>query len=328
MPLRALLSVGVLATTIFAAGPAARARGHSPNVWERAQDPTMAFGDAVHREVQGLLLVADHLHWHSPMGQEQLGRARHLLEAIQADSAPDVRLRFDFGQVVARLGDDKRAARVLESALAGAPDHPLATSAYFDLGICYAKLSRPDEEIAAYDEYLRRETSLVNRARALSNRADAHMVQGRLALAITDYRAALLLTPDMVPGHWGLAVALDRAGDAPAALSEARVAITYDPLDQQLSSPNVFFMPAYDHFWYEGIGAMARAQQIDDMPTAILWWETAVAKWAEYTAFATSDDRWLVLAKAHQASCQRKLDQAKKAAARAPKHRRPPVEDP
>ena len=100
---------------------------------------------------------------------------------------------------------------------------------------------------------------------------------------------------------------------------EAKAAVTYDPLDQQLSRTDVFFMPSYDLYFYQALGAMARAQLADDPATAILWWETAVAKWMEYLATASSSDAWLTLAKAHQTSSERQLATAKKKLARAPK---------
>jgi tetratricopeptide (TPR) repeat protein len=260
------------------------------------------------------------------MGQEQLAKAMRILDEVHADRSPDVRLRFDAGHALSLLGDYARATPVLESALRQGPNHPLATEAYFSVAICYAKQNRPDDEIVAYDEFLRRETDSGARAQALSNRAEAQMLVGKVPPAIADYRASLSLEADSALAHWGLAVALDRSGDVPGALAEAKIAITYDPLDQQLESPNVFFMPSYDRYWYEGIGAMARAGDIDDAATSILWWETAVGKWRDYVEHATSDDRWLPLANAHLASCDQKLTKAKKRASRAPRKKETPVD--
>jgi tetratricopeptide (TPR) repeat protein len=319
----------------------ASAHAHSPSLWERAADPRMALADEVHREVEARLMMADRfdrgagvdkLHRHTPMALEELGKAMQRLKEAHADGSPDVRLRFDLGRVAESLGDEKAAAPVLKSALLEAPDHPLATRAYFSQGICFAKLGLPEEEIVAYDKYLARETDPLDRALALSNRAEAEMYmarllppgsdyQGRLTLAINDYRAALSLEPSFGSAHWGLAVALDRSGDTPGGLAEAKIAITFDPLDQLLTGPDIFFVPSYDLNWYEAMSAIARAQQVDDAITAILWWETAVAKWATYVAVAASDDRWLSLAKAHQASSQRELGRAKKRGAHAPKLR-------
>jgi tetratricopeptide (TPR) repeat protein len=311
----------------LAGATSAIAQEHPPTIWERAIDPARSEAEKrAHRDAQVLFAEAQSLRSSSPMGQEQLSKALRVLDEVHADTSPDVRLRFDAGRALSLLGEYGRAAPVLESALRQAPDHPLATEAYFSVAICYAKQNRPDDEIVAYDEFLRRESDPAARAQALSNRAEAQMLVGRLPPAIADYRASLAIEPDSALAHWGLAVALDRSGDAPGALSEAKAAITYDPLDQQLESPNVFFMPPYDRYWYEGIGAMARAADIDDAATSILWWETAVGKWRDYLGLAFSDDRWLPLASAHLASCEQKLNKAKKRASRSPKKKDAPVE--
>jgi tetratricopeptide (TPR) repeat protein len=159
----------------------------------------------------------------------------------------------------------------------------------------------------------------LSRGMALTNRAEAQMLLHRLPPAIADYRAALVLHPDEPLTHWGLAIALDRTGDSPGAMVEAKAAVIYDPLDQELTRTEVFFMPPYDLYFYQGLGAMARAQTVDDPATSVLWWETAVAKWMEYIATAASNDAWITLARAHQTSSERQLEAAKKKLARAAK---------
>ncbi|HEY3593620.1 MAG TPA: tetratricopeptide repeat protein [Polyangiaceae bacterium] len=298
----------------------AHAQEHAPTLWERALDPARSEAERqAHREAQLYFADAQQQRSTSQLGQEQISKAMHVLDEVHADTSPDVRLRFDAGYALSMLGEYDRAAPVLESALRDGPDHPRATEGYFQVAICYAKQYRPEEEIQAYDEFLRRETDSGSRAQALSNRGEAQMLIGRLTPAIADYRASLVLEPDSPLTHWGLAVALDRNGDMPGALTEANTAITYDPLDQRLESSDVFFMPPYDRYWYEGIGAMARAGAIDDAATSTLWWETAVGKWRDYIGLATSDDRWLALAKAHLASCDQKLTKAQKRASQAAK---------
>ncbi|HKQ69057.1 MAG TPA: tetratricopeptide repeat protein [Polyangiaceae bacterium] len=297
----------------------ALAAGHAPTQWDIARNPAVKSAEATHRQVELLLITVEQVGSHSLVGKEKLLQAMLLLDEAKADVSPDVRLRLDFGVVASDLGDDKRAAPVLESALAEAPEGPVAVRAWFSLGVSYTRLGRPDDEIRAWDEFLRRETHVPHRADALSNRAEALMLTGRLPAAIADYRASIGLHPDDVMAHWGLAVALDRNGDTLGAMAEARAAITYDPLDQKMTSDSVFFVPSYELYWYEGVGAMARAQQVDDAATAVLWWETAVSKWMEYIAVSALDDKWLPLARAHQASSQRELDRAKKRAAKSPK---------
>jgi tetratricopeptide (TPR) repeat protein len=290
-------------------------------------DPSLAVTDRVHREVQGLRYLS-FLRATATVRQEQLARALRILEDVDAEHSSDVRLRFDLGSLLSLIGDEKRAAAVLESAIAMAPEGPSAVDAYWSLAIAYVKLGRFDDEVAAYEEFLRRKTTAYERARALCNRAESQVRRDKLGEALRDYRESLVLQPEDVLCHWGYAVALDRTGDAPAAMTEAKMAITFDPLDQELSNPGVFFLPPYERFWYEGLGAMARAQQIDDPATAVLWWDAAVVKWAAYLAYAPADDRWVPLAKAHQASCQRRVEDAKKEAIRLSKGRkRVPVDD-
>jgi tetratricopeptide (TPR) repeat protein len=324
---RVALAALVSAQLVGAPG-AASADGHTPTVWDRAIDPSLATSDRIHREVQGLRYISYYLRSNSSSRQEQLARSLRLLEEVDAEHSHDVRLRFDLGSLLSLMGDEKRAATVLEGAIALAPDHPSTVDAYWSLAIAYVKLGRFDDEIAAYEEFLRRQTTGYQRARALCNRAESQVRRDKLAEALRDYRESLVLQPEDVLCHWGYAVALDRSGDAPAAMVEAKTAITFDPLDQELSNPGVFFLPPYERFWYEGLGAMARARQIDDPATSVLWWDAAVVKWAGYLAFAPADDRWVPLAKAHQASCQRRVEEAKKAALRLRKGRRPvPVEN-
>jgi tetratricopeptide (TPR) repeat protein len=292
---------------------ASNGTAHAPTVWERAADPARGTAEHVHRSVEKLLAEAEALRWHTPMAEERLTLALHLLEGADAIDSADLRLRFDLGRVLSLLGEDERAAAALENSLRTAPDDPQAADAYFKLAVSYARLGRPSEEIAAYDEYLRRETNPVDRAIALSNRAESRMVEGDLTQAVVDYRASIALSADNVLAHWGLAVALDRTGDRAGGLNEAKIAIGYDPLDQLLGDRStVFFVPPYDRYWYEGLGAMARAEMIDDPGTSILWWETAMAKWSEYAAAASEHDRWVPLAKQHKTQCGRALADARK----------------
>jgi tetratricopeptide (TPR) repeat protein len=316
----AILFVAAVIAMAIASPSSAETGSHKPGVWERANNPRAAVFESAHRSVEGLLIEAQKLKWHTPMGKAKLLAALSLLEGIEAEKASDVRLKFDYGRVLSLLKQYERAMSDLSTALFEAPDHPAAIDAYYSIAICYAKLGRPKDEIASYNEFLRRETDIPSRANAIANRGEAWMVQGNLAAAIEDLRASLALVPDNVLAHLSLAVALDRNGDRTAALSEAKIAVTYDALDQQIGSPNVFFMPPYDRYWYDALGAAARAQQINDSATSILWWETAAGKWKEYIDAAGPQDRWIGFARSHLASTEREL---KKARARAARGTRP-----
>jgi tetratricopeptide (TPR) repeat protein len=245
-----------------------------------------------------------------------------LLEGVQGDTATDVRLVFTYGRILSMLKRYEPAMNVLQAALRRAPDHPAATDAYFSIAICYAKLGRPADEIAAYEEFLRRETDNSSRANAMANRGEAHMVHGNLAAAIEDLRASLAVASDNALAHFSLAVALDRSGDRRGAIAEAKLALTYDPLGQQIGSPSVFFMPPYDRYWYDALGAMARAELVNDVATSILWWETAAGKWKEYIDAAGPQDRWIGSAKSQLVSAERALKRARASVARSGRTRR------
>jgi tetratricopeptide (TPR) repeat protein len=290
-----------------------RGEVHAPTVWDRAADPVRDGWEHVHRSVGRLRREVDEIESRGPAAvgvQERLTLALHLLELAGAAEASDIRLRYDMGLILSKLEEDERGVTVLENALREAPEHPMAADAYFHLAICYARLGRSVDEIAAWGKYLELGTDPGVRALVLSNRAEAHMIEGNMPIAIEDYRASLALDPSNVAAHWGLAVALDRTGDQAGGLSEAKIAIGYDPVDRELSRS--FFVPPYERHWYEGLGATARAEMIEDATTSILWWETAVAKWSEYVGAAAEGDRWLPLAKLHLMRCERELASAKK----------------
>src|SRR5690606_13296059 len=102
------------------------------------------------------------------------------------------------------------------------------------LAICYARLGRHDEEIAAYAEALVIEPHADVRAVLLANRAEAFMVRGDILSAVRGYRQSLQEAPgsDAAPTTlWGLAVALDRSGDFSGALERIALARTYDAID-------------------------------------------------------------------------------------------------
>lgn len=309
---RAVLGLGGLVATLLLT----TARGwaqHPGSVWETAADPRVLVAERTHRTVEELIFHAmSEYGVYSPPGQNMMVLARRLLDAVDALHAPDPRLRFDLGKVLSHLKEDARAVEAMESALDEVPDGPQAIDAYFALAICQARLGDPRKELLAYGEYLRRETDVYGRATGLSNRAEAHMVQGDLAEAIEDYRASLALKPDEVLSHWGLAVVLDRSGDRARALAEAKIALGYDPLDARLNSQDVFFVPDYDKYWYEGLGAMVKASLIDDAATSVLSWETAVVKWSSYLAAAPTDDRWVPIAKAHLVDAKASLANAQR----------------
>jgi tetratricopeptide (TPR) repeat protein len=284
-----------------------------PSAWDRARDPAVVERYRLHKEVQAWMNLPRE-------GQERgmrlgtLERARAALEEASAATSPDVRLRFDLGEIYENLDRHEEALAVLEPALAMAPDHSAAPRAWLSLAFAAAKLDRSREEIRGYDAFLARSTE--PDASVLANRAEAEMRLGDLDAAVAGYREVIdglehgrFVGQDaymqLALARWGLAVALDRSGDRGAAESEARTAVESDPREAFIGDQeNVFFVPAYERDWYYGLGRAERAKLATDAARAVAMWDLTVQTWADYIQKAASTDRWLPLARAHLASAK------------------------
>jgi tetratricopeptide (TPR) repeat protein len=295
-------------------GASAPLRAGDPDVWEVAASPRLARDTAALREAQRLMLAAQGAGARATTERALLSAALRALEQADAPRSPDPRVRMFLGRVLAARGESARAVEVLEPALATAPWHPAATEAFAALALAYARLGRPRDEIGAYEAVLARQTMPEARAAALCNQAEAYMSAGEIEEAVARYEASARLDFDNPLPHWGLAVALDRGGDHEAALQEAGVALRYDPDAAELSGPRVFFVPAHERFWYQAIGAMARARSEKDRAIAALWWRRAALLWTQYLDAAAPSERWVLAARARRAWSER----AEKAAVRGP----------
>ncbi len=281
--------------------------------WDDARDPEGRQRAQDFEAARRMAEQADELDGRSAtqrrLRRDLLQSLRQTLVAMGAEASPEPRLTFLLGHVLHDLDDDEATARVLSRALAAHPDHPMAIGAYLDLAIAYARLRKPEREIEMYDRYLERQLHPRARHVALSNRAETNMKLGKLALAIDDYREALLLSDEPL-ARWGLALTLDRSGDLAAAVAEAGRALAGDdPVLSAFDGPNVFFVPDYERRWYHALraAALARASQLPEHKRE--HWETAAAMWAAYVARATSDDPWIELARQRRqfAEAQAKL---------------------
>jgi tetratricopeptide (TPR) repeat protein len=273
-----------------------------PPLWDAARQPRLVRDVRALREAERAFLHARVVG--GPGALLLMQEAERILERVDAASSPDPRVRFFYGRLLGHAGKDERAVKTLRDAIALAPNHPSVGEAMFALAVSLARLGRPQEEIAAYDAWLKREPSREHRAIGLSNQAEAFMVAGRLDDAVHAYRLAVDLAQDNALAHWGLAVALDRSGDPAGAIHEASVALTFDPDAKELNGPNVFFVPPRDRFWYRALGAMARANSVSDAGMRALWWDRATLLWQQYLDASPIDDRWVPIARIRHAFCE------------------------
>ncbi|HXN30808.1 MAG TPA: tetratricopeptide repeat protein, partial [Polyangiaceae bacterium] len=278
-----------------------------PGVWDLARDPAERERWALHVRVERLLhrrATDDLLPSEQRRDEElRLAAARAMLEEAGAETSPDVRLRFDLGIVYERLATAEgrndlyqRVVDILAPALAIAPDHPAATFALEALVETYAKLDRPREEVAVSRRYIARLSDDRSRALTMMNMGEAEMRLGRLDDALGTFRNVLQICGALPNSGarnstyaltlWDLAVALDRGGDARAALDTAAKAeqLTWDELgpmglphnvtgwDAIRDQQNVFFVPDWEREWYLALGdAAAAGAEQDDRAAAALW---------------------------------------------------------
>ncbi len=312
-----------------------------PSPWARASDPRVGDDWDVHVRVLALLAPESDEN-HRDERHRRAEAAQIWLEDAHAATSPDVRLRFDLGEVYEELEHYERAIEVLAPALAEFPTHPAATAAWIDLAYAYAYLDRSREEILAYDAYLSQSMNISGRATALGNRAEALMRLGQLDEAILGYKDAIAMSESLsglkslfaadVLGRWGLAVALDRSGDAVAGEREAARAAQLDPgigggqwpkgsiVGNGDPDIHVFFVPDYEKFYYLGLGMAEHAREAVDPRAAVILWQRTEALWSQYVAGAEAwnarhkdrPDRWLSLAQVHVARAQKQRVAAEK----------------
>ena len=329
-----------------------------PNTWDVARDPAVRERWALHVRIERLLAPPhrdDEAVAESGRDVElRLEAARAMLEGVDAAHSPDVRLRFDLGEVYYRIGDRQggrddlfeKAAGVLVPALDAGADHPAATAALEVLAYAYAKLNRPQEELAAWRRYIPR-LGDERRVSAMMNMGEAEMRLGHIDDALGTFREVLRLCGELpntsgisqtyVLGLWDVAIALDRSGDPQGALDaagRARRMGVMGPSGLPLwtgstliaSDPSVFFVPPWEREWYLALDAMAASRDAHDGGTAAALWGEADRHWAAYVeqSAAAGGDPFLPIARVRLRRAHDKHVAANRAAAKLP---RPATQD-
>jgi tetratricopeptide (TPR) repeat protein len=221
-----------------------------------------------------------------------------------------------------------RAAELFKAAIADFPDHPRVEEGWFRLAIACGHIGDHLCEREAYTQVLRIETEDVKRGVPTLNLAETQMHLGDLEDAIEGYREALRIAGRLPASHtaplatWGLAIALDRSGDRAGAERHARFALEIERsmgMQGLLKTDTVFFEPAYEIFWYEGLGAIARARDATSAREALKYWLFAERSFDEWVRAASRrNDRWLPIARARLAQVTAERERAEKAARREP----------
>ena len=134
----------------------------------------------------------------------------------------------------------------------------------FELGVLHTRNADFARAAAEYARALRERSDDDRDTTLLGNLAEVTMLCGDLSSALSLYERAASLGEgsDRLLALWGSAVVLDRLGESQRALTEARRALDEDRLPLAvLHQSGVFFVPAHELFYYEGLGNLALADR-------------------------------------------------------------------
>jgi tetratricopeptide (TPR) repeat protein len=323
-----------------------------PNAWDAAKNPELTDEFNIHVHVRRLLIAADD-ELHPDRGGLPNGEARANASTARARAiamltdaihrgAKDPRLFFDLGETLYEEDHAAAAAEILGKTLAAHPTGDGAHSAWLTYAFANSKLDRPDEERHAYEMFLANEPTPSRREIPLLNLAEANMRAHRLSEAIDGYREVEQLsatttgsTDTGILAVWGLAIALDRQGDARGAAEQARIVSRMDPEDELrqqrpiIDSKNVYFVPAYEKFWYLALAATEDAKQTSSPAASLKAWAHAVTLWEAYVEPAQKiahPEGWNAIALRHLAVAQKQLKAAEIAAKADAKKKKPEPE--
>jgi tetratricopeptide (TPR) repeat protein len=249
-----------------------RAAAATDSFWERVAGAERSRPGRLASEAEALL-------GSQPRSPEKLARAEALVREALSASPDDFGALMLLAEVSARASRPAATLAALERACARAPRGPAASSCWFHLGVERSRQGRLDGALVAYESLIATGDA---DASTYANAAELLMALGRLSEAEERYREAIRLdTP--APGRietshaltlatYGLAVALDRAGQADAAREMMARALVLDPRHATLTAAeqaaaDVFFIPDGDVYYYLGLGAEV-AGEIDESKAA------------------------------------------------------------
>jgi tetratricopeptide (TPR) repeat protein len=282
--MRALLVVSLLTTAMYAGGdaraePPAQALASAPArspFWRSFIDPNQRRAEQLVRQGRAQLYPA--LGLGLLFGLEASAHRRVAVENALArferavELAPDyLEARLLLGKALAlreaRAGgaeSEQQNARAIAAFEALRRQAPLyeAEEVALSLGNVHMRAGEFSRAVAEYTRALAMSTDDADQAMLLGNLAEATMMGGDLTRALAFYERALRVGQDegRVLALWGGAVALDRMGEHGEALARALRALREDRAPfAVLRQSGVFFVPAYESYYYEALGALALA---------------------------------------------------------------------
>lgn len=296
-----------------------------PTLWQRAGDPQARIAARGRLRAEQLFEQAVEQD-RDPDAQRalSLGSAAflELIGAARRDPSQAVLL----GRVLlnADSGREQEALQLIERGLVLLPDSDFKADSWFDVGVGAQRGGDSARAIRAFTAALSLTWAPDDRANAYRNRAKAQMLLGNLQACIEDLRKAVALARDpkiLGLSHFGLGVALERAGDYPQGMLEIargvanRLPVPPYRVASVLDLP-LAWTPEYDVHYYRALAKMSEAVDADSTEIAEQAYESALESWEQYLPAAEAQkDRFAANAKRHQKRCLEALQRLQHAPA-------------
>lgn len=320
-------AASALAVALFGLARIAHAET-PPSAWDRAKRPEVQDEYQLHLTVRQV--------WESEkvtrtaradsIKAAMNTRVVTMLQAAGAATSKNPLLRFDLAQAYIETEDFARAAETFKAAMRDFPDHPQTRHSRFELAIACGHTGDHECEERMYRAVIAESTSPGEITTPLLNLAETEMHNHELREAIEDYREGFRLcgfyqasyeTPALI--LWGLAVALDRAGEVREADESAQrgTEMAMNSIEL-LRSKGVFFFPEYEVNWYEGLTLAAAAKRAQVPRERFALWLQAERRMAAWVAGGEKKkDYWLPIAKARLETYTKERKLAEVAAAKS-----------
>ena len=206
--------------------------GAEPTLWQRVTDPGARSLRSKAR-LRAEQLYAEQFAEEQNDTRVDLDAAQHLsldsaaLLELSGGANRDPWQAVLLGRVLldTRTGREAQAMALIEHGVSALPDSDFKGSSLFDLGLAATFSGDMDRATKAFTAALALAWDSDDRANLLRNRGKSLLLAGRLAEAVTSFRAAVRAAraPDvMALSHFGLGAALERSGDYPQGLQEDR----------------------------------------------------------------------------------------------------------
>lgn len=276
--------------------------------WREVQTPGIRRANTLLRH--GLRQLTQALRTDDPVQREAAlaGAVARLRRAHQRAPADlDVLYFLAFAssqrQLVQRQANAAEAVReaiALYEALRALDADYESESVAFELGLLYTRQRQYGRAVEEYQRGILRAFDPRSTVSAHANMAEVIMLDGDAALALRHYdRAAEVArqyagdTLSLALALWGSAVASDRLGEGREAVERARQALRASGGNMLvLRSNGVFFEPESEIHWYEGLGALAMAEDEVDPDEKLAALQRALRSFRTYLEQVETRATW------------------------------------